>query len=45
MTYEINYTTIQNQRKHLKVHSQNFENVFNGIARKTWSELSDWTSK
>ena len=30
---------------HLKVHPLNFEKVFHGIERKTWSELSEWTSK
>ena len=39
-------TTIKKQKKkHLKVHRLNFEKVLNGIEGKTWSELSEWTSK
>ena len=32
-------------KDHLKVHPLNFEKVFDGIERITWSELSEWTSK
>ena len=32
-------------KKNLKVHPLNIEKLFNGIERKTWSELSEWTSK
>ena len=35
----------QPKKKHLKVHPLNFEKVVNGIERKTWSDLSEWTSK
>ena len=45
MIKTVNYTTIKKQRKHLKVHPLNFEKVFYGIERKTWSELNEWTSK
>ena len=38
--HEINYTTIKKQKtKNLKVHPLNFEKVFNGIERKTWSYI------
>ena len=33
------------QRKHLKVHPLNIGTFFYGTERKTWSELSEWTSK
>ena len=33
------------KQKNLKVHPLIFEKLFNGIERKPWSELSEWTSK
>ena len=37
---------IKNRKeKHLQVHPVNFEKVFDGIERKTWSDLSEWTFK
>ena len=35
----------QFKEKKLKIHPLNFEKLFNGIERKTLSELSEWTSK